>query len=292
MFRKINILCVVMLYLISSNVSAQASFDEINSYTPEQQLKYLKNMSPQTQAAAKSDPELFVKMLVDITASHNTASGIALYYLQYFLLQISDNSRGYQQPGYTKVLNSTYLSSKLSKIILQPDVNKKMLAGAITAHSLIYPPNKSLLMLYREIIEKADPRQGRVIANILEAHVRYQSHKEYKIPNYVYKKLPELVNHHSDSVQKEAISMLADKNGLNYLPELFAQLDSNSHGSSVNQTIIYKILSLDTSNTTIKKLEKSREKVNNTRVKKIITNSLLPDNLARQRKINGKDANK
>lgn len=279
-------LFVIIFFSINTNSLAQASFDEIVSYTEKQQLNYLKNASQEVMISAKKDPESFVKMLVDISGAQNSASGIALYYLQTFLLQISDDSRGYHQPGYTQVRDSLYINNKLSEIILLPDVNKKLLKGAVMAHSLIYPPNKKLLEYYKEIIIEANPRKGGVIKNILASYDNYQRHDNYQIPSYVYEKLPELINHHSDGVQKQSIKMLADKNGIDYLPTLFTLLESNNHGSSVSQSIVYKILSLDTSNKTILALEKSREKVNNTRIKKIISISLLPENLARQRKRN------
>lgn len=279
-------LFVIISFSINTDALAQASFDEIISYTEKQQLNYLKKASQEVMISAKKDPESFVKMLVDISGAQNSASGIALYYLQTFLLQISDNSRGYRQPGYTQIRDSSYINNKLSEIILLPDVNKKLLKGAVMAHSLIYPPNKKLLEKYKEIIIEANPRKGGVIKNILASYDNYQRHDNYQIPSYVYEKLPELINHHSDGVQTQSIKMLADKNGIDYLPTLFTLLESNNHGSSVSQSIVYKILSLDASNKTILALEKSREKVNNTRIKKMISTSLLPENLARQRKRN------
>jgi len=73
--------------------------------------------------------------------------------------------------------------------------------------------------------------------------------------------------------------MLADKKGLDYLPELFTLLESNNHGASVSQIIVYNILSIDTSKGTIDRLKQSREKVNNTSIKELITNSIKPQNI-------------
>lgn len=269
-----------IFFTANTVIVAQPSIDEVLAYTPERQFEYLTTNTPEMKDYINNGSE-YSRLLVEIAASDDGATEMAMYLFNNYILLLSSNK---YSPAYNELIHSNIMEKKLSQIILMPYKDLKVKRGAILAHANLYPPKEEVLQFFKNEIEGSTPDKRGVIESILRAFALYQSRQDYQIPEYVYEKLPGLVNHHSDSVQSQAIMLLTDKEGLEYLPELFAQLESNNHGASVSQTIVFNILSLDTSQITIDKLKLSGEKVNNTWVKELIDNSLRPKNIERLQK--------
>lgn len=283
---SIIILFLLLFQAATNAVSAVPTVDEVLAYTPERQFEYLSKPDPDSNAYYKNNREEYVKLLLGIAAQENAASEMAMYAFNNYILTISSIPN---HPEFVALSNSSQVNQLLSQIIMQSHHDIKARRGAILAHTNLFEPSVELIQFYTYEINKAALNERGMVESMLRALEKYNSKYGTPIPEQVNSKLPTLTMHHSESVQSQAIRMLAKHKGKAYLPELFAMLESNNYGAIPSQIIVHTILSLDPSLTTVEHLRTIKANVKSSLVQKLIDQSIQPQSIE---KYNRNKANK
>ena len=281
--RTIKLVVAVLLATQASTFAATVAptVEEVLTYTAEKQFAYLATPSPGLTEYYKNNGGEFSRLLVEIAAQDNDASEIAMYLFNNHVLSFAQYPN---HPDFNALKQSGFINKKLSQFITQPNFDMKIRRGAILAHANLYPPSKQLIDFYVSEIGNSEPDDRGLTENILRAFSQYQSDIGFRIPESVERKLPELVHYRSEGIQSQAISMLTDIKGHAFQGDLFRMLESNDFGLGPSSTIVYSILSLDATQSTVDRLRNSKSKIRRTRVHKIIDNAIRPKNLERLKK--------
>ena len=251
LIKHTSLLTFLVLTLVEWNSAVAATFEDVLKYTPDKQAQYLLTSGQAFEISCMQDIKGCTNLLINIAESNSRPSELAMYFLNSIIVLTSSG----HSTAYDELLATENLEARLTKLILDKDINNKVRNAAIISHSSLYPPREEILQFFKTMIVGATDYRGGFVSSSLNALEKYESRYGIPIPDYVLSELPDLVNNRSDSVTNQSIRMLVSNKGSDYLPELFSHLELGKHGSSTNQLLVHYILEFDTTTETIDKLK-------------------------------------